>query len=308
MEKPVSSLENPRAVGVACAIAATGLGVAYMAAAGAPTLYLAVNVLALLMGLAFFALLRSSDGDAPRLPSAMTVAFGAVVLATALFGLPVEGASRWLRVAGLALQVSLILVPPMLVAFARRRDFVSTLGLILAAVALALQPDRAMAGVLATSLAVLAVRRRDPWVISALGFAAAGFAVTLIRPDTLPAVPYVDQIFYTSFGIHPLAGLAVVGGALLLVVPALAGRKLDPRNGDACAVFGIAWLGVALAAALGNYPTPLVGYGGSAVLGYVLSLAFLPGKVRATAAVQERARVDDPGESGTGFDLRIATA
>jgi cell division protein FtsW (lipid II flippase) len=308
MEKPDSLLEDPRRVGVACAIAATGLGLAYMAAAGAPPLYLAVNVLALLMGLAFFGLLRPRAGNAPLLPPAVTLAFGAVLLATALFGSSVEGASRWFRVGGLSLQMSLILLPPMLVAFARRRDVLSTLGLILAAVALAMQPDRAMAGVLASSLAVLAVRRRDNGVLAALGVAAAGCAVTLVRADTLPAVPYVDQILYTAFGVHPLAGLAVVAGALLLAAPALAARKLDARSGDACAVFGIAWLGMVLAAALGNYPTPLVGYGGSAVLGYVLSLAFLPGRAPSTAAVQARSRVEENAGEGTGSDLRIAIA
>jgi hypothetical protein len=308
MEKPDSLLENPRMAGVACAIAATGLGLAYMAAAGAPPLYLAVNVLALLMGLAFFGLLRPAAGQARHLPPAVTLAFGAVLLATALFGSSVEGASRWLRVGGLSLQMSLILLPAMMVAFARRRDVLSTLGLILAAVALALQPDRAMAGVLASSLAVLALRRPDNGVLAALGVAAAGFVVTLLRADTLPAVPYVDQILYTAFGVHPLAGLAVVGGSLLLAAPAIAGRKLDARTGDACAVFGIAWLGMVLAAALGNYPTPIVGYGGSAVLGYVLSLAFLPGKAHSTAPVAARAPGEEPAGEGTGFDLRIAMA
>jgi hypothetical protein len=307
MKMPGSLLENPRMLGTACAVAATALGLAYMGAAGAPPLYLAVNVLALLMGLAFFALLRPSAGEAPVMPGGVTLAFGAVLLATALFGSSVEGASRWIRVAGLSLQISLILLPAMLVAFARRRDFLSMLGLILAAVALALQPDRAMAGVLASALAVLAVRRRDPWVLSALGVAATGFAVTLLRPDTLPAVPYVDGILYTAFDVHALAGLAVIGGALLLVVPTLAGRKLDARGGDACAVFGMVWLGMVLAAALGNYPTPLVGYGGSAVLGYVLSLAFLPGKVPSVAAAPGRARDEMPAGGGTSFDLRIAT-
>lgn len=304
MEKRSSLLENPRAVGIACAIAATALGLAYMAAAGAQPFHLAVNAGALLMGLAFFALLRPSSGEARHLPGAVMLACGGVLLATALFGVSVEGASRWVRIAGLALQISLVLLPAMLVAFARRRDFLSTLGVILAAVALALQPDRAMAGVLASSLAVLAVRRRDPWVMSALGFAAAGFAVTLLRPDTLPAVAYVDQIFYTAFDVHALAGLAVVGGALLLVVPAIPGLK----NGDACAVFGIAWLGMILAAALGNYPTPLVGYGASAVMGYVLSIAFLPGSARSTAGAEGRAPDEERAERGTSADLRIAIA
>lgn len=300
--------ENPRAVGVACAIAATGLGLAYMAAAGAPRLYLAVNGLALLLGLALFGVLRSSSGQAPLLPAGVTLAFGGALLATTLFGVSVEGASRWVRVGGLAVQLSLVLVPAMLVAFARRRDTLSTLGVMLGAVALALQPDRAMAGVLAAALTVLAVRRPDRWVVSALGVAAVGFAVTLLRPDTLPAVPYVDRILRTAFEVHPLAGLAVVGGALLLAVPAIPGRKLDLRNGDSCSVFGMVWLAVVLAAALGNYPTPLVGYSGSAVLGYLLSLAFLPGQARSVAVARKRVGNEQRAESGTVLDLRIGIA
>jgi hypothetical protein len=300
--------QNPRAVGVACAIAATGLGLAYMAAAGAPRLYLAVNGLALLLGLAFFGVLRSSSGQAPLLPAGVTLAFGGALLATTLFGVSVEGASRWVRVGGLSVQLSLVLVPAMLVAFARRRDTLSTLGVILGAVALALQPDRAMAGVLAAALTVLAVRRPDRWVVSALGVAAVGFAVTLLRPDTLPAVPYVDRILRTAFEVHPLAGLAVVGGALLLAVPAIPGRKLDSRNGDSCGVFGMVWLAVVLAAALGNYPTPLVGYGGSAVLGYLLSLAFLPGPARSAAVAWKRVGNEQRADSGTVLDLRIGIA
>ncbi len=304
MEKRNGLLRDPRAVGVGCAIAATGLGLAYMAAAGAPTVHLVVNSLALLMGLVIFALMRSSRQPA-RLPGGTTVALGGLLLATALFGVPVEGASRWIRIGGLSLQVSLIVVPAMLVAFARRRDLLSTLGVILIAVALALQPDRSMAGVLASALAVLAVQRQDRWIVSAFVAAGASFAVTLLRPDSLPAVPYVDQILYTAFEIHALAGLAVVGGALLLLVPAISGWRLDPRNSHVHSVFGAAWLAMVVAAALGNYPTPLVGYGGSAVLGYALSLSFLPEKVRSSTAVEGRARHTARTETDGGSDLRI---
>lgn len=308
MENPVGSLRNPRAVGVACAVAATGLGLAYMAAAGAPPILLAINALALVMGLAIYAVVPRSSGQMPYIPGVVVVAFGGLLLATALFGVSVEGASRWMRVAGLGVQISLVVVPAMLVAFARRRDLLSTLGVMLAAVALALQPDRAMAGVLASGLAVLALHRRDRWVFSALALAVAGFIATLLRPDLLPAVPYVDQIFYTAFEVHALAGLAVVGGALLLVIPAITGYGLDPRNRDVYAVFGVAWLAMVVAAALGNYPTPLVGYGASAVLGYAISLAFLPGKVRSAASAPGRAEDAAPAEEDRGSDLRLGIA
>jgi cell division protein FtsW (lipid II flippase) len=306
METHDGFLRTPPAVGLACAGAATGLGLAYMAAAGAPAIYLAVNALSLVMGIAGFALVRLS-GRAPRLSGGVAVALGGLLLATALFGTPVDGASRWVRVGSLSLQVSLIVVPAMLVAFARRRDLPAATGVVLAAVALALQPDRAMAGVLISGLAALALFRRDRWVVPALAAAVAGFAVTLLRPDSLPAVPYVDRILYTAFEVHAMAGIAVVGGALLLVVPAIAGLRLDPENREVYAVFGAAWLGVVAAAALGNYPTPLVGYGGSAILGYALSLSLIPGKVRSAAVVRERAEGAVRGGGDGGADLRIAT-
>jgi cell division protein FtsW (lipid II flippase) len=275
-----------------------------MAAAGAPATYLAVNALSLVMGIAAFALMHLS-GRAPRLPGGVATALGGLLLATALFGGPVEGASRWVRVGGLALQVSLIVLPAMLVAFAQRRDLLATIGVVLAAVALALQPDRAMAGAMVSALAALALFRRDRWVASALAVAVAGFATTLIRPDRLPAVPYVDRILYTAFEVHAMAGIAVLGGALLLVVPAIAGQRLDPENRDVYAVFGAVWLGTVAAAALGNYPTPLVGYGGSAILGYALSLSFMHRRMPAPAAVPEH--VEDAARSGGfgGSDLRV---
>src|SRR5690606_11925520 len=114
----------------------------------------------------------------------------------------------------------------MLVAFARSRGVVTTAGIVLAALGLALQPDRAMSGIMVAAIVVLAVRRRERQVVVALGVAVAGFAFTLLRPDSLPAVPYVDRILYTSFDVHPLAGAAVVVGALLLCVPALVGLRM----------------------------------------------------------------------------------
>jgi cell division protein FtsW (lipid II flippase) len=276
-----------------------------MAAAGAPAVQLAVNALSLLIALALFAAVPTSALPSRR-SGAIVLALGALLLATALFGVSVEGASRWIRVEGLALQTSLIVLPPMLVAFARRRGLLATIGMIVAGVALALQPDRAMAGVLAAALAALAIRGRDRWVLSSFAVAVAGFAVTLIRPDTLPAVPWVDQLLYSSFQVHPLAGIAMVCGALLLVVPSIVGGRFDPSHRDVHAVFGTVWLGAVLAAALGNYPTPLVGYGGSAILGYLLSLSFIPGKAATAAVAKEQAEAAAPTETISDRELRSA--
>ena len=297
-------LSTPRAIGIACALSATLLGLLYLQAAGAPRTHLIVNVLSLVMGLALFAVMRQS-AHGSRAAGGVVLALGVMLLATAIFGVSVEGASRWVRVGGVSLQMSLIVLPGMLVLFARSGGILATTGIALAALGLGLQPDRAMAGIMAAALAVLALYRQERQVVLTLIFAGVGFAVTLLRPDSLPAVPYVDQILYTAFEVHPLAGIAVLGGALLLIVPALVGLRKDPAHMAAHAVFGVAWLGMVVAAALGNYPTPVVGYGGSAILGYALSVAFIPIDARSAATAKARSldptRTDTPGSA----DLRV---
>lgn len=271
---------NARAAGLLSAAAAVGLGIGYMVAADAPPRYAMVNGAALAIGLLLFAGIAPFAGRMRG--GAVTIAIGFALMATALFGVSAEGAARWVSLGPILLQPSLILLPMLVVALARAHGPAATAGVILAAAALALQPDRAMAGALAASLLTLVLIRRDRWSQASLIAAAAGFAVTLLRPDALPAAPYVDGVFYSAFDVHLLAGLAVVAGAGLLLAPAIVGFGRGDR--DASLLFGTVWLAVIAAAALGNYPTPLVGYGGSAVIGYLLSLSLLPRAARAAAA------------------------
>jgi len=279
----MSVLRRPGAGGLVCAGAAVAIGIAYLLAAGAPARHLLINLAAFIVGLAAYATVVLPRWRLGAAADYVLPALGLVLLATSLLGTAVEGATRWISLGPLSLQLSLILLPAMVVSFARSPNFAGAVGLGLAALALAWQPDRAMAGVLAVSLLVLAARRRGAPVLVACALSAAGFAATLAQPDRMPAVPYVDQIFYSSFGLHPLLGLALIVGACLLCVPGLMRSGGDVAVGS---VFAALWAGVSLAAALGNYPTPLVGYGGSAIVGYLLSLSLLPAATRAS----ERAR------------------
>jgi cell division protein FtsW (lipid II flippase) len=231
-------LRRPRLLGLGCGALAVMAGLTYLSLAGAPSAYLLVNLLALALGAAVWAALgRTASSRLPGAGAAVLV-LATGLLATALFGVAVNGAARWIQLGPISVQTSLVLVPAMIVLFARRPDVVGAAA------------------------------------------AIAGSVWTLVAPDTLPAVPFVDQVFFSAFGVHPLAGAVVVTGAVVLLVPAVArisGREVERAAPSA---FGACWLVVIAAAALGNYPTPLVGYGGSAVLGYLLSVALLPSGAR----------------------------
>lgn len=282
-------LARPRLIGALCATGAVGLGLLYLTLAGAPSRALLVNLAALLLGLGAWGALGRARSTGPWASGVAVALLAAALLATALFGMSVEGASRWVNVAGLSVQVSLVTVPVLVTLFARRANAIGAAGVVAAAFALAAQPDRAMAGVLAGCMATLALAQPRRLLVAPILASMAAFVWTMLRPDDLPAVPYVDGVLYSAFSAHALAGGAVVAGSALLLVPALSGAARLSAERHVVLVFGAAWAGIILAAALGNYPTPLVGYGGSAILGYLLSAGLLPGGVASTTVTSAAA-------------------
>lgn len=279
----IDPIRQPRRFAILCAAGAILLGFVYMAAAGAPVRYFVTNAGAFLLGLVALAAMRGA-----RLGAVITglfvVAMALILLSVSLVGVSADGVSRWVRVGGFLLQPSLVLIPVLVLGFVHFRNALSALALAIAALGLALAPDRAMAGAMVAGLAAVAASRRGWLELATLASASVALAVTLARPDPSTAVAFVDQILFSAFETHPLAALAVWGGVLLLTLPALVGVRRDPDNRLAYAVMGAIWLAVIAAAALGNFPTPLVGYGGSAILGYLIGIIGLPPS-RTTAVV-----------------------
>lgn len=290
-------LQSPQFLGVLAATGATGLGVLVMAAAGAPKAYLIINMAALTIGVALLALLQRNRTNATY-AGWLGLAAAAGLLATALLGTTIDGATRWVRIGVVSLQPSLVLLPLLIMAFARARDAKATVAMLIAAVALALQPDRAMAGALVAGLAALAVTVRDRQVLLALVAALCGFAVTLLRPDTLPPTAFVEQVHASAFAFSAAAGLALLAGSALMLLPMLALRRVDAT------VFAAVWVAILAAAVIGNYPTPLLGYGGSGILGYLLCLAGLPHQ----AGQQARPLMATTAEKHRGLDGSPFTA
>lgn len=265
-----------RGLALVCAIAATVLGLVYLAAAGAPDRMVTMNVAALVAGLVVvFPFLRRDPLQAP-VTGVLAVSIGAALILTATLGAEASGARRWISVSGIVLQPGLILLPLLITAVARSRDALTVLGVVLAACALALQPDRAMAGALVAGLAAVVVLTRDRMGLLCLIVATASLVITLLRPDVVPATPFVDRVFRTAFSTSAVAGAAVWGGAVLLIVPAALGFMRDRTHRAIHAAFGATWVAIIVAAVAGDYPTPLVAYSGSSIVGYILASLGLP--------------------------------
>ena len=258
-----------------CAATSVALGAICMFAAGAPQRYILVNAAALAVGVTAASLIRRVPMRDRGFAGALSVGTGLLLLATALFGVHVGSASRWIVLAGISLQPSLILLPLAMAHFARDRGWWSSIGLAIASIGLGMQPDRAMAGTLAAGLAALWLHRREPPVTVALAAAISGLVATMLSADVVAPVSFVEQVVQTAFAFHALTGLAIVVGLATMLVPAAAGWRARRKETEVFAVFGATWVTVIAFAIVGNYPTPLVGYGSSAILGYCLSAAAL---------------------------------
>jgi cell division protein FtsW (lipid II flippase) len=241
-------------------------GLAYLALFGAPASYIALNACVLATGLVWVMF-----GRLPAGAGAMrAVMFGLVSLLALpmVTGPEVDGITRWIRLGGFSLHIGMAVIPLIAVLSAQDKKF----GRIaqLSAMLLALwQPDPATA--LAMILAAIGanVAQRDPvWIAFALlGLCAAAAAAFL---PNLPPQTFVEQIIPDLLVTSPLTALAL---ALSLV--ASIALMLYPKGPDQAPRFALAGAlaGFTLASLIGNYPTPLIGYGAAAIFGFALALA-----------------------------------
>ena len=240
-------------------------GLAYMAAFGAPRAYLAVNALSLVLGGAWTSLGRAPAGEASRRALAL--------LLLALFALPLltgprlDGIARWIPAGPATLHAGMLALPALslLAACDRARGPVVLLGAVLVSV---LQPDAASAMALAGAAGGIALARGSRrFGLVALAGALAAVAAAL-RGD-LPPEPFVEHVIGEAARRSVAVAAALV--LSLAISFALILRQAPQYRVERFALAGTL-LGFATAATIANHPTPLIGYGASAILGYALAL------------------------------------
>jgi hypothetical protein len=273
LAQAVACIARPHTAGVLGCSAAVLLGCLFMHGAGAPGRYVWMNVLSLGFAVATFWLLpRQRLQQDGLLRARLAFCLGALLLIASL-GDAATAASTWLRVGPVRLNLLWLLLPALLMASdagPRPTDRRWAMGgLLMAFTALALHADVVMAGLVAAFLGLRAGlhRNRGPALLALVPLAVALHAGPLWQAPA--AAPFVDQVPQLALEHHPAIGLVLVLALTLPLWPALLHRRAHEH--------GCLW-GLLVALSLpGWLPSPLVGFGGSFILGYLLSLALLPG-------------------------------
>jgi hypothetical protein len=243
-------------------------GLVYLGMSGAPVRFVATNALALTVGVGWIWI--APGPRTSRQQRIATLAILAAMVLPLLTGPSVGGVARWLPLGPVTLHAGMVALPVLAVYAARDRNYAAPI-LLAAAVAAALQPDAASVLAVAFAAVALGLVDRD-WKTGAVGIAALAGAVTLALRDTVPPQTFVEHVLTDLARQEPLAalalGAALVAGLALIVFAGTLERRARFALGASLAGFSI----IALVA---NYPSALIGYGASPILGYGLALGVI---------------------------------
>lgn len=220
---------------------------------------------------------RSSPGQWRWFDFAAVLTLAA--LAATLLAPGVEGIHRWVPLGPVRLHAAAVLLPPLLVAMQglsqSRGWWISTGVAVGVALVLLLQPDAAQATAFAAGCLVLLLppAGRDPLRLAGMLLLPVLAGLAWLRKDPLAPVPHVEGIVGLAAGLG--AGWAVAAAVSLLVLPLPffhAGLGAGKHAGLALGTYVAITL---VAAFLGNFPVPVMGYGVSPIIGYLAGLGFL---------------------------------
>jgi cell division protein FtsW (lipid II flippase) len=242
-------------------------GLLFMGMAGAPALYLGTNAgAACAVGL----LLAVGRGqNLSGLPPIMLASISLAILAATFVGPAIEGIHRWIAIGPVRLHAGLLVLPSLSVILHRldgRMAFIAAVG---AALLIALQPDRASAVALCAAALTLVAAKRDLCSTAAFLVAVTALGITMALPDPLDPVRFVENVIPDAGALHPLLSVAMMASIAISVLIVSHRWQSAGLAWSACL---IAYIFASLA---GHYPTPLIGYGVSSILGFGLALALL---------------------------------
>jgi cell division protein FtsW (lipid II flippase) len=206
---------------------------------------------------------------------------GVLILYTAIEGQAANGVSRWLSIGGtdIRIQPSVMLMPAMLIVAAILRNALATIGVALAFLGLAFQGDAllAFASAMAIAISLLAARRTYWLTFVLLVYALLCCVVALRNAVTLSPVAHVDQALQSAFAWTPFAGFAALVMAILTILPPQKNLARHICKNTSVQIHATVWGTLIVASALGLQatPLPLLSFGGSAIIGFFLSLALI---------------------------------
>ncbi|WP_430787486.1 hypothetical protein VBD025_16590 [Virgibacillus flavescens] len=203
-----------------------------------------------------------------------------IILALLLFPFGfsgIEGIHRWLAVGPINLYVASIFLPLLLIylwklSVKHHERYVVSLTVIVLVILL-LQPDAGQVTAFACAAAIILWKQGTNKTLKVLILSLSAIAVILswIFLDNLAPVAYVEDIIFLVADMG--AGMLILGtlSLVLLVIPFFVLGNVSIASQS----LGVYFLMMMAVTFIGNFPMPVMGYGTSPIIGYLIAVTWV---------------------------------
>lgn len=202
-----------------------------------------------------------------------------VLLLLTFLDLGVEGVQRWVAIGPIRFYISSIVLPMLIIGLwriLRTKNWWITASISIGiSLILALQPDASQTTAFIIPMAIILFSHGSKNHIrySFLGVLSLIVIYTWVYLDALPPVDYVEDIVKMVAEMGSVWFVLGITSLLILPLPFI---LFPPRNSKLLSIcLGIYFAIVLISTLFGNFPVPLMGYGISPILGYLIAMAWL---------------------------------
>jgi len=240
-----------------------------------------LNSICLIIGwlISCFVISQKAKQSKSKIPEILIIALILVMYVLTFIDPGVDGVHRWLSIGPINLYISSIFTPLLIIELwilkKRNNAIWVEILTVLVAVLLCLQPDASQLTAFSIPMVLMLLNKPSKKILS---YFVSGILIFLvitswIRLDSLPAVVYVEDILGLVMDRGLIWSVLGVISLIILPMPFFFLSKQSEKMPSWC--IGLYFAIILITTFFGNFPVPLMGYGISPIIGYLIAMTWL---------------------------------
>lgn len=244
-----------------------------------PTFIWAQNIACLVIaGLISFFMISNKFNLIRSNSNSISIIISVLLLILTFVNPGINGVHRWLAIGSFKVNVSMIVVPVVMITlwnflFLKELLFSIVIALTVS-ILLAAQPDASQLTGFAIPIMIMMCSKTDKKILRSLiiGIFSALIIVSWIFLDHLPPVAYVEEIMSLLADMGLIWFILGIISLVILPVPFI---FFPPKKLKLPSIsLGLYFTIILIATIFGNFPVPLMGYGISPIIGYYIAITW----------------------------------
>lgn len=186
---------------------------------------------------------------------------------------------RWLSLGPIKIYISSIFAPILIILFWKllknNNDLLVVVITVIIAILIVLQPDASQLTAFAIPMMIILFSKINNRILSCFIIGILIFLVIIswIHLDSLPAVIYVEEIVGLVMDMGLIWSILGISSLIILPMPFFFLSKENERLLSRC--IGLYFVIIIITTFFGNFPVPLMGYGISPIISYLMAITWL---------------------------------